>query len=91
MRPAKKKGQRVERSRCSILDSSIMIQDYHQERLEKYAQVKQISLQKAVDVIIQLHIRGVNVAQHMSEAIGIKHEKYQDTLRKLGENTEYIR
>jgi hypothetical protein len=76
---------------CSSLAASVMIQDYHQERLEKYAQVKQISLQKAVDVIIQLHIRGVNVAQHMSEAIGIKHEKYQDTLRKLGENTEYIR
>jgi hypothetical protein len=88
MRPEKKKYRP---RNCTSLAASVMIQNYHHDRLEKYAEVREISLQKAVDIIIQLHMSGVNIARHMSETIGVKHEKYQDTLRKLGENHEYIR
>ena len=76
---------------CSSLAASVLIQNYHHDRLEKYAEVKKISLQRAVSEIIVLHTKGVNIAQHMSEVIGINHEKYRQTLIKLGEHMDYIR
>lgn len=78
-------------NRTSIMESAVMIQNYHQERLEKYAQVKEISVDKAIHRIMMMQKNGVNIAEHMSLVIGVKHQVYKDTLRKLGENHEYIR
>lgn len=88
MRPAKKKYRT---RNCSSMGASVLIQNYHSDRLEKYAEVKEISLDKAVNEIMMLHKNQINVAKHMSEVIGVSHQKYKETLMRLGENHEYIR
>jgi hypothetical protein len=76
---------------CSSIAASVLIQDYHTDRLEKYAFKKEISLDKAVNEIMMLHKNQINVAKHMSQVIGVNHNTYKETLMRLGEHMDYIR
>lgn len=71
--------------------ASLSVQEYHHDRLLRYAEERNISLDKSVYELIDLHRRGVNVAKHMSAIIGVSHNKYKEYLSNLGEHHHFIR
>lgn len=88
MRRAKRKGGRPKNTGR---EASIHIMEFHHDRLVKYAEKREMSLDKAVDEIIFKHRRGVNVAQFMSDVLEVSHQKYRETLLSLGEHSDYVR
>jgi hypothetical protein len=68
-----------------------MVQELHQERLERYARKRMISQEKATYELIRLHREKVNVASHMSYIIGDNHQRYMKRLTDLHENPWFIR
>lgn len=91
MKKLKKQRQSKNTHKCSAMDAAVLIQNYHHDRLEKYAETKEISLDKSIGELIIMHQRGVNVAKHISATIGENHDTYREFLSKLGENLEFIR
>jgi len=71
--------------------ASLSVQDYHHERLMKYIDARQVSIDIAVHELIDLHRKGVNVAKHMSAIIGENHTEYKRLLSNLGEHHHFIR
>ena len=74
-----------------ISESSLSVQDIHQDRLVRYAKKKKMSEGKAVIDLIIKHQTGMNVAKYMSEVLEENHDRYRQLLMQLGEHTKYIR
>lgn len=68
------------------------IENVHATRLTKYAE-KHFNGQEhiAVDFLIKVHRKRLNVAMYISESIGESHEDYMRKLKELGECDEFIR
>jgi hypothetical protein len=71
--------------------ASLSVQEYHHDRLMKYIDARQVSMDIAVHELIFLHRKGVNVAKHMSAIIGENHDQYKRLLSNLGEHHTFIR
>lgn len=78
-------------SDIDLLHKHLIIQDIHHQRLEKYMQVKQMTLEHATFTLIDMHRKGFNVALHISECIAEDHTDYVECLSQLGEYKDFIR
>ena len=78
-------------SDIDLLHKYIIIQDIHQQRLEKFALAKYMAMDVAVLLLIDLHRKGYNIALHISETINEDHSEYIKCLSQLGEYEDFIR
>lgn len=69
----------------------VMIAELHQIRLKKFAKAKELSEDKAIHELIEIHRRGHNMAEYLSMTIGEDHLNYMQSLVRLGETAAHIR
>jgi len=70
---------------------STAIQDFHSDRLKRYAKAVNRKEGIVVTELIMMHRAGINIAQHISHTIGEDHEQYTIKLENMGENSIHIR
>lgn len=70
---------------------STAIQDYHNDRLKRYAKAVNRKEGIVTTELIIMHRAGINIAQHISHTIGEDHEQYTIKLENMGENSIFIR
>jgi hypothetical protein len=69
-----------------------LVDELHDRRFKAYRKVKgHKSMDGTMAELIELHRKGLNIALHVSENIGVDHGEYMRTLQLLGEPRSVIR
>jgi hypothetical protein len=71
-----------------VLAKSITLADYHSERIKKFAAIRGVSENRAIDILINVHRKTRKMDEFLSQQIGEEHNKYLIRVAELGDVSE---